>query len=204
LLGILRENGRSVVMEKSIIRIAIVTGCILLVPLFGSLFIEGWNWSLFDFVIMAALLFGTGLTYELISRKGGTVAYRVAVGVACLTGFILVFINAAVGIIGDGPINLMYFGVLGVGFVGAFMARFQPQGMALALFATAVAQMLVPVAALAIWKAGWHDLLIDPNSPHSPFDPGIAAIFGLNAVFAVLFVASAVLFRHARDRSSKI
>jgi hypothetical protein len=201
-VGIVRENVWSTVMEKGILRIAIVTGCIMLVPVLGSLFVEGWNWGLFDFVILAALLFGTGLAYELISRKGGTAAYRIAVGMACATGFLLVFINAAVGIIGDGLVNLLYFGVLAVGFIGAFMARFEPRGMSLALFATAVAQILVPVIALAMWEAGWHDLLVEPNSPHSPFDPGIAAIFGLNGVFAVLFVASALLFRRARNRTS--
>jgi hypothetical protein len=47
--------------------------------------------------------------------------------------------------------------------------------------------MLVPVIALVIWKAGWEDLLIDPNSPNPPFDPGIAPVFGLNAVFVMLF-----------------
>src|SRR6185503_4490110 len=36
--GIMRENGRSIVMQnKSIVRIALVTGCILLVPLLGNL-----------------------------------------------------------------------------------------------------------------------------------------------------------------------
>jgi|SoiMethySBSTD1v2_1073268.scaffolds.fasta_scaffold10115_8 hypothetical protein len=204
LAGILRENERSIVMQnnKSLIRIALVTGCILLVPLLGNLFM-GWNWPPFAFPLWGALLFGTGLTYELVARKGGTTAYRFAVGIACTTGFVLVFINAAAGIIGDGPVNLMYLGVLAVGFVGALIARFQPRGMALALFATALAQMLVPVIALAIWKAGWQALLIDPNSPHPPFHPGIAPVFGLNAVFAVLFVGSALLFRHASATGSK-
>jgi hypothetical protein len=195
--GIIRENGRSIVMQnKSITHIALVTGLILLIPLFGNLFM-GWNWPAFAFPFWGALLFGTGLTYELIARKGGTIAYRAAVGIACATGFVLVFINAAAGIIGDGPVNLMYLGVLAVGFVGALIARFEARGMALALFATAVAQMLVPVIALVIWKAGWQDLLIDPNSPHPPFDPGIAPVFGLNAVFVMLFVGSALLFRRA-------
>lgn len=197
-VGIIRENGRAIAMQnnKSIIRIALVTGCILLVPLLGNLFM-GWNWPPFAFAFWGALLFGTGLTYELVARKGGTTAYRFAVGIACTTGFVLVFINAAAGIIGDGPVNLMYLGVLAVGFVGAFIARFQPRGMALALFATALAQMLVPVIAFAIWKAGWQALLIDPSSPHPPFHPGIAPVFGLNAVFAALFVGSAILFRRA-------
>lgn len=197
LLGIMRENGRSIVRQnKRILRIALVTACILLVPLMGNLFM-GWHWPAIAFPIWGALLFGTGLAYELVAKKGGNIAYRAAVGIACVTGFVLVFINAAAGIIGDGPVNLMYLGVLAVGFFGALIARFQPRGMALALFATAVAQLLVPVVALAIWKAGWQELLTDPGSPHPPFHPGIAPVFGLNAVFVLLFVASAFLFRHA-------
>jgi hypothetical protein len=151
----------------------------------------------FAFAFWGALLFGTGITYELVARKGGTMAYRIAIGVACVTGFVLLWINAAAGIIGDGPVNLMYLGVLAVGSIGAFIARFQPRGMALALFATAVAQMLVPVIALVIWKAGWESLLVDPRSPNPPFDPGIVPVFGLNAVFVLLFAGSALLFRRA-------
>jgi len=49
LTGIIRENGRVLVMQnKSILRIALVTGCILLVPLMGNLFM-GWSWSWFAF-----------------------------------------------------------------------------------------------------------------------------------------------------------
>jgi hypothetical protein len=198
--GILRENGRAVVVQHNrLVRIAVVTGCILLIPLFGNLFVEGWNWGLFDFVVAGALLFGTGLTYDVVARKRGATSYRVAVGIACATGFVLVFINAAVGIIGDGPVNLLYLGVLAVGFVGALIAGFQPRGMSLALLATAVAQMLVPAIALVIWNAGWQDLLMDSSSPHPPFHPGVGPVFGLNAVFAALWVASALLFRHAGE-----
>ena len=199
---IIRENGRSIVMQnQSIIHIALVTGCILLVPLLGNLFM-GWNWPPYAFPFWGAILFATGLSYELVARKRGTIVYRVAVGLACATGFVLLWINAAAGIIGDGPVNLMYVGVLAVGFVGAFIARFGAGGMALALFATAVAQMLVPVIALVIWKAGWQDLLIDPNSPNPPFDPGIAPVFGLNAVFAMMWVGSAWLFLRAARKAT--
>jgi hypothetical protein len=60
------------------------------------------NWDLFDFAFMGTLLFGAGLTYELVARKMSTGAYRVAVGVAVVTAVLLVWINGAVGIIGDG------------------------------------------------------------------------------------------------------
>ena len=77
-----------------------MTALILLIPLL-AISTRRWNWDLFDFVVMGTLLFGTGLTYELVARKGGTIAYRAAVGIALATGFLLVWMNAAVGIIGN-------------------------------------------------------------------------------------------------------
>jgi hypothetical protein len=52
-----------------------------------------------------------------------------------------------------------------------------------------------------IWKAGWQELLIDPNSPNPPFHPGIAPVYGLNVVFATLWVVSAWMYlKAARGR----
>ena len=124
---------------------------ILLIPVVAMQFSDEWNWDLFDFVFAGTLLFGAGLTYELVAKKGGTTAYRAAVGVAVATALVLVWVNAAVGIIGDHEFfNLMYFGVLAIGAVAAIIARFEPQGMARALLAVAIAQMLVPLIVLAL------------------------------------------------------
>ncbi len=180
-----RENGKFIVMQKNILHIAVVTGCILLVPLVAMQFTDEVKWGPLDFVFMGSFIFGTGLTYELIARKGGTLAYRVAVGIACATGLFLVWVNAAVGIIGDEDLaNTMYLGVLVVGFVGAFIARFEAHGMSRALVATAVAQALVPLVALT-WV------------PATDFAPGVAPVMGLNAVFVAMWIASALLFRRA-------
>ena len=203
---IIRENVRFIVMQSITRRLivwAAIVAIILLVPFLamrfhwqvpdpGSPVLEEVNWDLFDFVFAGTLLFGSAVTYELIARKGGTTAYRAAVGIACAAGLVLVWINAAVGIIGseDNPANLLYFGVLAVGFIGAFIARFQPRPMARALFATALAQALVPVIALIIWR---------PD-----FSPGVVAVFILNAFFVALWVASALLFRHAGDPGPEI
>jgi hypothetical protein len=113
------------------------------------------------------------------------IAYRSAIGVAIAAAFILVWLSLGVGIIGkDGdPANLMYFGVLAVGIIGALIARFQPRGMARALFATALAQTLVAVFALV---AGL-------GYPWS----GPQEILALNGFFVALFVGSAWLFRRA-------
>jgi hypothetical protein len=140
--------------NKNIIYLALGTAFILLLPLFAMLFTNQVVWDLTDFIVAGALIFGTGLAYELVARKGGTMAYRVAVGIALAAAFLLVWMNLAVGIIGseDNPVNLMYFGVLAIGILGATIARLRPQGMVRALFATALAQALVPVLALIINK----------------------------------------------------
>ena len=184
--GIIRENITFIIMQKSIIHLALATVSILMVPLVAMQFTSEVNWDLFDFAFMGTLIFGTGLVYQLIARKAGTVAYRAAVGVALTAAFLLVWINGAVGIIGNegNPANLMYFAVLAVGLIGAFIARLEPRGMARALFATALVQMLVPVIALLILK--------------SPFGAaGVVGVFGLNGFFAMLFVGSGLLFRRA-------
>lgn len=112
-------------------------------------------------------------------------AYRCAIGVALATACILVWLSLGVGIIGkDGdPANLMYFGVLAVGIVGALVARFRPHGMARALFAMALAQALV--AAIA--------LIAGLGLPFS----GPAEIVLLNGFFVAMFAGSAWLFRRA-------
>ena len=166
---------------RSVFGIALATAFILLIPLLAN-----WPWTLGDFVFAGALIFGTGLAFVLVARKGGNLAYRFAVGVALAAAFLLVWINLAVGIIGepDEVANLMYIGVLAVGIAGVFVARFRPQEMARALFATALAQALVAVIAL-IFGLG-------SGSP-----PGVLGILILNGFFVSLFVASALLFRYA-------
>ncbi len=74
--GIVRENFTLIVLQnKNIIRIALATAFILLLPLLAMQITEEVVWDLADFAVDGALLFGTGLTYELVARKGGTLAY---------------------------------------------------------------------------------------------------------------------------------
>ncbi len=158
---------------------------LLLLPLFAMQVTDQVVWDVADFAFFGALLVGAGVTYELAARMTGNTAYRAAAGVALAAAFLLVWVNGAVGIIGseDNDANLMYGGVLAVGIIGAIIARFQPDGMARALFATALAQALVAVIAL----------LAGLGSPWS----GPGEILILNGFFVALFVGSAWLFRKA-------
>ena len=165
---------------------------LLLLPLFAMQVTDQVVWDVADFAVFGALLLGVGVTYELAARNTGDTAYRAAVGVALAAAFLLVWMNLAVGIIGDSgdPANLMYVGVLAVGGVGAIVARFRPHGMARALFATALAQASVAVVALV---AGLGSL-----------GSGPLEIVALNGFFAALFVGSALLFwKAARGGSAR-
>ncbi len=144
------------------------------------------NWDVTDFAVFGALVIGVGVTYTLAARKSGNTAYRFAVGIALLGAFLLVWINGAVGIIGNesNDANMMYVGVLAVGVIGAIIARMQPKGMSRALYATALAQALVAVIALI---AG-----LGSTGPAWPRD-----ILLLTGFFAALWLVSAWLFRNA-------
>jgi len=100
------------------------------------------------------------------------------------------WVTGAVGIIGseDNPVNLLYGGVLAVGIIGAIIARMQAHGMSRALFATAIAQALVPVIALTIWN------------PEGTSVDAMSAV-GASGVFVALFVGSAFLFRKAAQET---
>lgn len=118
--------------------------------------------------------------------------YRSAVGLALAAAFILVWMNLAVGIIGDSDnlYNLMYGGVLAVGLIGAIVARFQARGMAIALLATALAQALV---AVIVMIAGLG----------VPGKPGAGGIVMINGLFVALWLGSAWLFRRAATLSKR-
>ena len=167
-------------------RSAVVVACILLLPLVAMQFTEEVAWNLADFVVAGVLLFGAGLTYELVARQAGNLTYRVALGVAVASALMLVWLVGAVGVIGEegDRADLMYGGVLTVGIVGAFIARFRPLGMARVLVAMSIAQALVAVIALI---AGKHQ---------APITSAVE-LLGLNAFFVALFIGSAWLFRAA-------
>jgi hypothetical protein len=182
-------------LTKRLIRWAVIVALLLLIPLVltirdGGVEGVGWNWTPFDFVVMGSLLFGSALTYELIARKMTDNAYRIAVGVAVTTSLLLVWINAAVGIIGNegNDANLMYFGVLAIGIIIATVTRFQPEGMARALFATAFAQATVALIALFFFASA---------------TPGPLQILALNGFFVASFLGSALLFRHATRKHGR-
>ncbi len=132
-----------------------------------------------------ALVVGVGIVTELVSRKTGAAAYRTGMVLAVVAAVLLGWVNGAVGLLGaaDNRVNLLYGGVVAVGAIGAIVARFKPAGMVIALYAAALAQAAVALAALT-------GLL-------GPSVGGVVEILTANGFFVVLFLGSAALFRKA-------
>ena len=87
--------------NKNIVRIAIVVGLILLIPLVLTLLGsgvdgEGWNWKLGDFIVMGVLLFGTGLALDFAVRKLTNPVYRVFAVIAIVVALLLIWVELAV------------------------------------------------------------------------------------------------------------
>jgi hypothetical protein len=83
---------------KSVIRIAVATAFILLIPLIAMQFTREVNWTPSDFIVMGALLFGTGLVFDLAMRKARNITHRVAFGLLIVAAFLYIWAELAVGI----------------------------------------------------------------------------------------------------------
>lgn len=168
--------------QKNIIRIVIATALLLLVPFVAMQFTDGVRWSVFDFVVAGVLLSGTGFVYELVASRAGTTWHKLAVAMAVGAGLLLIWVNLAVGIIGteNSPANLMYLGVLAVGFLGAIMGHFEPRGMTRAMFATALVAVITVVVGFTAGEE-------------------LTKTSFVNCFFIMLWVGSALLFRNASD-----
>jgi hypothetical protein len=172
---------------------ALFTVLLLSIPLLRSLFVSGWDWDVTVFLLVGgvgALLFSIGLVCQMVIRKLGTTIYRVAVGVALVTAFVLVWGNFVQAADDVNPAAMMYLAVPLVGIIGAAAARFQPNGMSRALFVTALTQALVLAIALS------------RNPPVASWTAPVWRGFGGNVVFFMLFIGSALLFRKARRGES--
>jgi hypothetical protein len=172
-------------LTKSLLRVALATALLLLIPLVAMQFSQEMKWDLADFVVAGMLLFGTGLTYVVVSRMGNTTSYRLGAGVAVVAGLLLIWINLAVGFLGseDNPANLLFGAVLAMAGVGALVARFRPLGMSRAMFATALTQFVVPLVAALIYKP--------------EVNIGMFKVLILNTIFSGIWATSGWLFRRA-------
>lgn len=166
------------------LRIAIWTtaALILLLPAIAMQFTDEVNWTGSDFVFAGVLLFGSIGAYEIAATRTRDTVYRAAAGVAIAAALLLTWVNAAVGIT-DSAADGMYLGVPAIGIIGALLTRLRPRGMARTMFATAIAQVLIAVIALAAGMVADHNSTLE--------------IAGITGFFVTLWIGSALLFQRA-------
>jgi hypothetical protein len=124
-------------------------------------------------------------------NKPGQIHYRIGAAVALGASFLQIWMNLAVGIVGDedNPTNLGFYLVVVAAGACAFTARLRPDGMARAMLAVAAMQALL---ALVVATA--------PSATRDPMGPiGVLALSGL---FAALWLVAAALFQRAARPAS--
>lgn len=109
------------------------------------------DWDGRDFILMGVLLAILCGIVEVGARLSDNVAYRFGTALAALTGFLTIWVNLAVGMIGDdNPQNLVFAGVLAIAVVGASVSAFRARGLARTMVATAIAQLACATFALLV------------------------------------------------------
>lgn len=78
--------------------ILVATALLLLIPLVAMRFTDEVVWTLSDFGVAGALLAGTGLVYELATRRLRSPRSRAIAGAVIVAAFLLIWAELAVGI----------------------------------------------------------------------------------------------------------
>jgi hypothetical protein len=159
---------------------------LIITPAVAMQFSSDVNWTASDFLFAAVMIGGTGLLIEAAVRASGKWSYRGGALLALAAAFLLIWINGAVGIIGneDNPANLVFLAIVGIAAVGTLLARARAGGMALTMFVAAAAQGLTGIT---IFIAG--------TAASEP--PGPVGLLMLIEAFAAIWLGSALLFRKA-------
>ena len=134
-------------------RIAIGAGLIPLIPLVLTL-LGKWQWDQPGVYVLAfVLLFGSGLTYELVAKKMENKAYRFAVGLAVGTAFIVSWVNLVRVSESENVANLLCYGVPAIGAM-LFLWRIRPApGVAIGFGGSAFFATLFVASALLFRRA---------------------------------------------------
>jgi hypothetical protein len=121
-----------------------------LLPLIAKQFTDEVQWTTFDHIAWAVMLGVPGLIVDLVSRLTTNWFYRGGVIITLATAFLITWANLAVGIVGneDNPINLVFFGVVGIAVLGAPLVAFKAARLRWVLHLTAAAQALSALIAL--------------------------------------------------------
>ena len=154
---------------------------LILAPLVAMQFTREVNWTPMDFAFATVLIGSVGLVLELAVRKTRNGYYRTAVAAALLAGFVEIWVNGAVGIVGDGenPATLLFSAIPLLALAGAVVVRGRAASMVAVMVGAAAVQTAAAIVTYAMFR-----------------DNGSL----ITLVFAGLWVLSGLLFGRAARR----
>ena len=88
-------------MNLTLIKRTLSPLLLLLIPLFGNIFSNQVNWSLFDFIVMGFLLGLTGLSIHFIIEKLRNKTFKIVTIIFALIIFLIIWVELAVGVFGS-------------------------------------------------------------------------------------------------------
>ncbi|MEZ7992618.1 MAG: hypothetical protein QMC19_00675 [Flavobacteriaceae bacterium] len=83
--------------KRPIIILSLIT-VLLMIPLIAMQFTNQVNWSVGDFIVMAMLLYGTGVLCEFAIRRITTISYRYLTIVLILLCCLVIWAELSVGL----------------------------------------------------------------------------------------------------------
>ena len=120
-------------------------GCLLLLPAVAMQFTDEVNWDETDFIVAGLIFSIVGGLVELAVRLSSNWFYRIGAFFAIFSGFVVVWSNLAIGMIGNenNPINLLFIAVLLIALGGAILGRFRNTALARAMLLAGLAQAAI-------------------------------------------------------------
>ena len=146
---------------------------------------DEFDWTSSDFLFAAVFLTILGIGGEIALRVGRNAPHQLGIAIAALGGFLTVWINGAVGMLGseDEVTNLYFIALVGIAVVASFLVWFRPAPMRWIMATLSASQFGVGIIA-GLWTM-----------------PGHAIEWGVLAFFAVIWGASAACFHAAHTRA---
>ncbi len=71
--------------------------CMLIIPILGMIFVDGWNWQWNDFAFMFAFIFIIGMAYEFVVSHIDNKKYKLLIGILFIIGALAIWGRLATG-----------------------------------------------------------------------------------------------------------
>lgn len=134
-------------------------GALLALPAIAMQFTGEVAWTIGDFLFAAIMLAALGGGIELAVRMGRGMAHTVGLVIAAIAGFATVWVNTAVGIIGDEPINGAFTIMVSAALLASLALRLRARAVSAIAAAMIGGILLVGVAAEFTSRPDWGPVL---------------------------------------------